>query len=168
VGSRSSKLKKNTVTGAEVNEPTLGIVPNAKNAKKLGGLGPSAFLPVAGKAADADKLDGLDSKSFGLAGQPTRAQDANGVGNDAGCASDTLGIVVRDGRGDPIDGRFSVQVPGPTLAYGQIRADGSIRTSSANVTSVTHVTGTGVFCIHFSVVIGQAELEAAVAAPHEN
>jgi hypothetical protein len=183
------KLKKNTVTGTEVKETSLGTVPSAVNANQLGGRAPAAFLLAGDKAADSDKLDGLDSSAFlqtgakasdsdkldgqnstafGLAGQPLRAAGANGVGGNAGCASGELGIVVRDGRSAAIDGRFSFQVPGPTPAYGQIRPDGSIRTSSANVTSVTHTTGSGMYCIHFSTVIGQAELEAAVAAVHEN
>ena len=43
------KLKKNTVTGKEVRESKLGTVPQAKSA---------------GMAANADKLDNLDSTSF--------------------------------------------------------------------------------------------------------
>jgi hypothetical protein len=81
----------------------------------------------------------------GFRSWPTRA---NGVGNEAGCASGELGIVVRDGRGDPIDARFSFQVPGTPEAFGQIRSDGSIRTSSANVAGVTHTTNSGIYCIN--------------------
>ena len=144
---RGADVKRNALTGRQIAESRLGPVPKAKNARSLGGI------PASG---------------YGLAGVPLVAQGANGVGNQGGCASGELGIVVRDGRGEPVDTRFSFQVPGPTPAYGQIRSDGSIRNSSANVTSVSHTADTGTYCIHFSVSIGQAELESAVAAPHEN
>jgi hypothetical protein len=140
-------LHRNTLTGRQIRESRLGTVPHARNAKRLGGVGAHAY---------------------GLAHIPLVAQGANGVGNDAGCASGELGIVVRDGRGDPIDARFSFQVPGSPEAFGQIRSDGSIRTSSANVTSVSHTTNSGTYCIHFSVALTQDALEAAVAAPHED
>ena len=144
---RGLDVHRDSLTGRQIREGRLGPVRQAKNARALGGTLASGY---------------------GLAGVPLVAQGANGVGNEAGCASGELGIVVRDGRGDPVDTRFSFQVPGTPEAYGQIRSDGSIRNSSANVTSVTHTTGTGIYCIHFNVAIGQPELESAVAAPHEN
>lgn len=61
------KVKKNTLTGTQINESKLKTVPNAS---KLGGLLPSAFLPAGGtaaNAANADKLDGVDSAVFGTA-----------------------------------------------------------------------------------------------------
>ena len=140
-------VHRNTLTGRQIRESRLGLVPHARNAKALGGVG---------------------AGSYGLAGVPLVAQGANGVGNDAGCASGELGIVVRDGRGDPIDARFSFQVPGSPEAYGQIRSNGTIRSRSPNVISVSHTTNSGIYCIHFSVAFTQAAIEAAVAAPHEN
>jgi hypothetical protein len=140
-------VHRNTLTGRQIRESRLGIVPHAGDAKKLGGVG---------------------AGGYGLAGVPLVAQGANGVGNNAGCASGDLGIVVRDGRGDPIDARFSFQVPGSPEAFGQIRSDGSIRSSSANVASVTHTADSGIYCIHFGVALTADALEAAVAAPHEN
>jgi hypothetical protein len=90
-----AKLKRNTLTGRQIDESRLGQVPSAAdsdflngrpasayvltdggtaanarnaltalNANALGGQPPSAFLPAGGKAADADKLDGLDSTAF--------------------------------------------------------------------------------------------------------
>jgi hypothetical protein len=58
------KVKKNSLTGTQINEAKLKRVPDAS---KLGGLLPSAYLPAGGTAANADKLDGIDSKVFGSA-----------------------------------------------------------------------------------------------------
>jgi len=102
-----------------------------------------------------------------LANQMFRAGVANGVGNEAGCASGQLAIVTRNGVGNAVDHRFSFQVPGGSPAFGQIRADGSVRQSSANVSGVTHTAGTGVYCVKFSVSITQAAIESSVAAPHD-
>lgn len=59
-----AKVKKNTLTGTQINESKLRRVPDAS---KLGGLLPSAFLAAGGTAANADKLDGIDSAVFGTA-----------------------------------------------------------------------------------------------------
>src|SRR4051812_17878754 len=84
-----AKLKRNTLTGRQIDESRLGRVPSAadsdflngrparaylladggvaasaRNALLLDGASASAFLPVGGKAADADRLDGLDSSAF--------------------------------------------------------------------------------------------------------
>jgi hypothetical protein len=93
---------------------------------------------------------------------------ANGVGNDLGCASGTLAVGITDANAAPVDDRFTFQVPGAPEAYGQIRSDGSIRSSSANVTSVDHTTGTGVYCIHFTAAPTQDQLESAVVSLHDN
>jgi hypothetical protein len=58
------KVKKNTLTGKQINESKLKRVPDSS---KLGGLPGSAFLLAGGIAANADKLDGIDSKVFGTA-----------------------------------------------------------------------------------------------------
>jgi len=67
------KLKKNTLTGKEIKESRLGKVGIAADADRaavadtshtLEGLRASAFLPRGARAANSDKLDGLDSPSF--------------------------------------------------------------------------------------------------------
>jgi hypothetical protein len=67
------KLRKNTLTGKEIKESRLGKVPATRDADRaavadtshtLEGLHASAFLAAGAKAANADKLDGLDSASF--------------------------------------------------------------------------------------------------------
>ncbi|MGK2876994.1 MAG: hypothetical protein ACSLFF_00215 [Solirubrobacterales bacterium] len=59
-----AKVKKNTLTGTQINESKLTSVPDAV---KLGGLPASAFLAASGTAANAEKLDGVDSAVFGTA-----------------------------------------------------------------------------------------------------
>jgi hypothetical protein len=93
---------------------------------------------------------------------------ANGVGNNAGCASGTLAIVVRDGQGNPVDHRFTFIVPSATPDFGQVRSSGSLRQNSTNVTSVDHATGSGIYCIHFTAAPTQALIESSVAAPHDS
>lgn len=95
-------------------------------------------------------------------------ETANGVGNSAGCQGGELAVVVTDGLGAPADDRFTFQVPGGAPAFGQIRSDGSIRNSSANVSGVTHQAGSGAYCIQFSVSQTQEALEGAVVAMHVN
>ena len=180
------KLKRNTLTGKQIRESKLGAVPNAKalgglpaagyltttgkaaDADKLDGLDSTAFLGAGAKAADADKLDGKDGSAYSLANQTFRAGVANGVGSDAGCASGTLAIVVRDGQGNPIDHRFTFIVPSATPDFGQVRSTGSLRENSTNVTSVDHTTGSGTYCIHFTTPPTQALIESSVAAPHDD
>jgi hypothetical protein len=89
-----AKLKRNTLTGRQIDESRLGRVPSAadsdflngrpasaylladggvaasaRNALLLDGASAAAFLPVGGKATDADRLDGLDSSAFAPAGK---------------------------------------------------------------------------------------------------
>jgi hypothetical protein len=90
---------------------------------------------------------------------------ANGMGNELGCASGTVAVGIRNGNGRSADHRFTFQVPGSPGAYGQIRSDGSIRTSSATVNNVTH-TARGVYCIGFAVSIGQVERETTIVSLH--
>lgn len=87
----------------------------------------------------------------------------NGVGNDIGCTSG-LEVQITDGLRRGIDDRFTFYVPGASnQAWGQIRADGSIRTSSSNVTSVSRPT-TGGYCVQIS---GSGfDLEGAVVSMH--
>ncbi len=59
------KVKKNTLTGRNIKESSLARVPRATNATKLDGKAASAFLAAGGTAANADRLDGIDSTVFG-------------------------------------------------------------------------------------------------------
>jgi hypothetical protein len=57
------KVADNSLSGADVNESTFAQVPsaaNAGNAGTLDGKDSTEFLSSTGKAADADKLDGLE------------------------------------------------------------------------------------------------------------
>jgi hypothetical protein len=147
------KLKKNTLTGRQIKESTLGKVPKAKSASTAG---------------DATTLDGLPATSFATAGLPMVAGVGNGVGSNLDCASGTLSIEVDDGRGTPVDGRFAFQLDGPTVTWGVIRGNGTIRTGTTNVTtgSVDHVAGSGIYCIHFNPDAGGDDPESAVASVH--
>jgi hypothetical protein len=95
-----SKLKHNTLTGAQINESRLGTVPSAsdadflngrpasayvladggtaavaKQALQLDGLSASAFLPAGGTAVNASALGGLPASAFLPAGG--KAADAD-------------------------------------------------------------------------------------------
>lgn len=71
------QVRKDTLTGRNIRESTLGRVPlagrathaetatSATGAARLGGRPPSAFLDAGGTAANADRLDGIDSAVFG-------------------------------------------------------------------------------------------------------
>ncbi len=98
-----------------------------------------------------------------------RVRAGSGVGNNFGCQSTELGVRLANGLGAFVDDRFTFQVQGgggANQAWGQIRSDGSIRSSSANVSGVTHVTGSGVYCIQFNANPG--DLEGAVVTLHFN
>lgn len=60
----AKKVKRNTLTGVQINESKLGVVPNST---RLGGLPASSYLGAGATAANADKLDGIDSAVFGTA-----------------------------------------------------------------------------------------------------
>jgi hypothetical protein len=62
------KLKRNTLTGAEIRESRLGVVPNARNATRLDGRSPGDFLPAGGTAANATRLGGFAPSDFLSAG----------------------------------------------------------------------------------------------------
>jgi hypothetical protein len=68
-----AKVKADSLRGANILESSLGKVPSAANADSatnaadaalLGGLAADQFLGVNGKAADSDKLDGIDSSGL--------------------------------------------------------------------------------------------------------
>ena len=69
-----SRVGRDSLTGREIRESTLGEVPTAADAELLDGLGPGDFLRAGGKAADSDLLDGADSGDF--------LQDGDGAGGD--------------------------------------------------------------------------------------
>lgn len=98
-------LKRNSITGAEIRESSLGEVGQARragqadqaasaaraaragqadDAAKIGGLPPAAFLPAGGKAADADKIDGIESS------QLLRTSVVAGVVADTTVANNTV------------------------------------------------------------------------------
>ncbi|MGH2555111.1 MAG: hypothetical protein ACRDHO_05285, partial [Actinomycetota bacterium] len=54
---------------------TAGTADTATNATNLGGVPASQYLKTTGKAADADKLDGLDSKELSPEGRDGRTAD---------------------------------------------------------------------------------------------
>ena len=98
-----------------------------------------------------------------LLGSQRFIETGNGVGNNLGC---TTGLAVRvaNGLDIAVDGRFTFQVPGPSAeAWGHIRSDASIRSGSANVTSVLHPE-TGIYCVQFSG--GGLDPEGAVVSIH--
>ncbi len=143
-----------TLTGGQINESTLGVVPSATSATS---------------AANADKLDNKDSLEFSATNQTVRVGIENGVGNNAGCASG-VAVVVRDGQGNPVDHRFTMQLfAGATNvpAYAQIRSDGSIRNGSANVTAVSHTTDSGIYCVTVTNAT-QAQEESTVVSAHND
>jgi hypothetical protein len=179
-GANNSRTTRNdSLTGTDINESTLGKVPSAANADS------ATNATNATKAQDSGTLDGLDSSAFALAGHDhdsryyTQSQvnsflsamrlpeTGNGVGNNFGCPGTELGVRIANGLGEFVDHRFTFQVQGSSAqAWGQIRSDGSIRSSSSNVSGVTHTAGTGVYCIQFSASAG--DLEGAVVTPHLN
>lgn len=119
------KLKKNAVTGAEVNEAKLGRVPlatsaraadsatRAGNAATLGGLGADAFLRTGGTASDASKLGGLAPDAFLHA--DARASDSAKLGGLAPSAFERSGTTVRFGRivMNPDDPPITTATSGP-------------------------------------------------------
>jgi hypothetical protein len=121
------------------------------------------FLGLHGKADDADRLDGYDSADFARADSVLTAGIANAVGDEAGCGGG-LAVVIRNARGGGVDHRFTFQVAGGT--FGQIRADGSVRSSSSNVSGVRHTAGTGIYCVQFSSGVTQNSLEGGVVSVH--
>lgn len=159
VGKLIKKLKKTFFTKAQANKR---FYTKKQVNTKLGDY--YSMSEIDTKLGDYYPKSEIDTKlAHDLA-----VQTGNGVGNNFGCASGTLGVGIVNGNGDPADFRFTFQVPGATPAYGQIRSGGSIRSSSANVTTVDHTAGSGVYCIHFSVAIGGQALEGSVVSLHLN
>jgi hypothetical protein len=101
-----------------------------------------------------------------LAGLSAAVSGGNGegVGNTI-CTGTSNGVEVfiKNGLGTLVNARFSFIVPG--FSHGQIRADGSIRTSTANLVSVQHPAA-GQYCLVFSTSPGQTAAEATVVSIH--
>ncbi len=123
--------------------------------------------PATAASVNAGQLDGLDSSDL-AANVHQHIVSSNGVGGNAGCPGTELSVIITDGNGQPLDQRFTFQVPGASEQFGQIRTNGSIRNASAGVTGVTHTAGTGIYCIQFGVAISQPALESAVFSLHLN
>lgn len=89
--------------------------------------------------------------------------NGEGVGGSI-CTAGGVEVFVKDGLGNLVDARFSFIIPG--YAHGQIRAAGSIRTGTPNLTSVQHPS-TGAYCLVFSnPQPTQLQAEATVVSVH--
>jgi hypothetical protein len=99
------------------------------------------------------ELSGLSAAVGGGNGQ--------GVGGSI-CTGAGIEIFIKNGLGELVNARFSFIVP--EFGYGQIRSDGSIRTSSANLTSVQHPSP-GAYCLVFTSTPGP-QAEATVVSIH--
>jgi len=107
----ANKIKRDSLGGSEINESKLGVVPAAARAGSLAGRLPSAFLGASAKAADANKLDGIDSA---LVLFPPRAD---------GKAATAVFLEKGDVRGalqQPIDRTLTAPL---TPGVGEIQAD---------------------------------------------
>lgn len=175
-------VRNDALGGRQINESSLGTVPSANTASSA----TNAQNAVdATNAQNADKVDGQDAAAFAPAAHNhdlryymrsevdgfLRAQrfveTGNGVGSNFGCAGGELGVRIANGLNEGVDDRFTFQTPGSASeAFGQIRSEGSIRSSSADVSGVTHTAGTGVYCVQFNAAAGA--LESAVVAVHNN
>src|SRR3954463_12320787 len=84
-------IKPNAVTGAKVDESTLGEVPSAANSSLLGGLAPSAFL----RSSNVVKIDATQTQDTDGT-TTTNLPDINGFqllmdcGYDSGADSQTI------------------------------------------------------------------------------
>jgi hypothetical protein len=123
------------------------------------------YLRANGKAADADRVDGLDGSDLRRAADDLQIGVANGVGDALGCPTDALAVGIVNGKGAGTDHRFTFNVPGPSPAYGQVRGDGTLRSGSANVTGIEHAPGTGAYCIKLDGVTQNA-IESSVVSLH--
>lgn len=101
----------------------------------------------------------------GLRAQINMIDGGNGEGVGGTICSDlSLGIeiLINNAFAEPVDRRFSYIVP--EFGFGQIRADGSIRSDSGNLASVEHP-GPGQYCLVFDVAPGGAR-EATIIGIH--
>jgi hypothetical protein len=99
----SSKVLNDSLGGDDVNESSLGPVPQADNSELLDGRDSTDFLDTTGTAADSQLLDGIDSKSFARLG---------GVVNGDGSIVQGTGFTVSKLG----DGEYQVSFPSGTLS----------------------------------------------------
>lgn|SRR4051794_7856743 len=102
----SAKVQDDSLTGADIAEPSLGEVSqavNAENADNLDGFDAGAFLGAADTATNSDLLDGRDSKGFTRLG---------GVVQSDGTVFTGTGFTVNH----PAVGQYEVSFPAGTLS----------------------------------------------------
>jgi hypothetical protein len=101
-----------------------------------------------------------------LAGLSAAVRGGNGEGVGGSICAGGVGIeiFITNSLGAPVDHRFSFIVP--EFSYGQIRSDGSVRTSKpGNALTVQHPS-TGAYCLVFTVAATQAQSEATLVSIH--
>lgn len=89
--------------------------------------------------------------------------NGEGVGNTICTSPNGIEVFIRNASGNLVDERFSFIVP--EFGFGQIRADGSIRSSSPNLIAVQHPSP-GAYCLVFSTAPPQNNGEATVVSIH--
>ena len=116
-------------------------------------------------AADVYTKAEVDSALAVLAPSSIAVTVGNGEGvGGTTCSATGIEIIVKNALGHRVDARFSFIVP--DYAYGQIRADGSVRNGSPNVASAEHPSD-GAYCIVFSGPgPSQVQAESTVASVH--
>jgi hypothetical protein len=101
-----------------------------------------------------------------LTGLSAAVSGGNGEGVGGNICSGTsngVEVFIKNSLGALVDARFSFIVPG--FSHGQIRSDGSIRSSLPNLVSVQHP-AVGQYCLVFSTSPGQVAAEATVVSVH--
>lgn len=99
-----------------------------------------------------------------LSGLSAAVSGGNGEGVGNTICSGTLNgveVFIKNSLGNPVNARFSFIVP--EFGYGQIRSDGSIRSSTPNLVSVQHPS-VGAYCLVFSA--SPTSREATVVSIH--
>lgn len=94
--------------------------------------------------------------------KPAYGGNGEGVGGTI-CVAGQIEVFLYNPRHQPVDGRFSFIVP--DFSYGQIRSNGSIRTSSGPLINVEHP-GPGQYCLVFSTPPSGAARESTVISIH--
>src|SRR4051812_19663682 len=119
----SSKVKKDTLTGADVNESRLGPVPtagradSAGNADQLGGKSAEAFIAAGAKGGEAAHADAGDNATN--AGHANAADTATNAGhaNAADTATNATNAT-NAGNADTVDNKNASDFIGTTSTAG--------------------------------------------------